>query len=41
MYYETLSDSPPKQGAPEATSTIALSLMMGVVVKPYPTMFAM
>ena len=26
--YETLSDSPPKQGAPEATSTIALSLRM-------------
>ena len=26
--YETLSDSPPKQGAPEATSTIALSFRM-------------
>ena len=26
--YETLSDSPPKKVAPEATSTIALSLMM-------------
>ena len=26
--YETLSGSPPKMGAPEATSTIALSLMM-------------